>query len=135
MACPVCIWGDRRKLCREPAPFSIHRRGALPRALVVNHAANTTWFASTVAGGVGGRFIPEGAFGIDYALIAMFICLLIYQIKERIHLLTGVIAGLTAVGLALIIPGNSYVVIASVVAATVGVIIRRKVPGRCSDNG
>jgi len=100
---------------------------SLPRALVVNHAANLTWFISTVAGGIGGRFIPEGAFGIDYALIAMFICLLIYQIRELLHLLTAVIAGLTAVCLALIFPGNTYIVIASVAAATLGVILQRKV--------
>ena len=108
---------------------------SLNRALVVNHAANLTWFVSTVAGGIGGRFIPEGALGIDYALIAMFICLLIYQIRKRIHLLTAVIAGLTAVGLALMIPGNSYIVIASIAAATVGVIIQRKLMRRSSDNG
>jgi len=102
---------------------------------VVNHAANLTWFVSTVAGGIGGHFIPEGALGIDYALIAMFICLLIYQIKKLIHVLTAVIAGLTAVGLALIIPGNTYIVIASIVAATVGVIIQRKVIRNTSNNG
>ena len=105
----------------------------LSRALVVNHAANLTWFMSTVAGGIGGRFIPEGAFGIDYALIAMFICLLIYQIKHLIHLLTAAVAGLTAVGLALMIPGNTHIVIASVFAATMGVIIRRK-PTVCNRN-
>jgi 4-azaleucine resistance transporter AzlC len=103
------------------------RTWSLPRALVVNHAANLTWFISTVAGGIGGRFIPEGAFGIDYALIAMFICLLIYQIRKLIHLLTAVVAGLTAVGLAVVIPGNTYIVIASIAAATVGVMIQRKV--------
>ena len=109
------------------------RAWSLNRALVVNHAANLTWFISTVAGGIGGRFIPEGALGIDYALIAMFICLLIYQIRNRFHLLTAVIAGLTAVGLALMIPGNTYIVIASIAAATVGVIIQRKViPKSCN---
>ena len=111
------------------------RTWSLNRALVVNHAANLTWFVSTVAGGIGGRFIPEGALGIDYALIAMFICLLIYQIRKRIHLLTAVIAGLTAVGLALMIPGNTYIVIASIAAATVGVIIQRKLMRRSPDNG
>jgi len=89
-----------------------------------------TWFVSTVAGGIGGRFIPEGALGIDYALIAMFICLLIYQIRARIHLIAAGIAGITAVGLALWIPGNTYIVIASIVAATAGVILQRKLPGR-----
>jgi len=88
-----------------------------------------------LAGGIGGRFIPEGALGIDYALIAMFICLLIYQIRKLIHLLTAVMAGLTAVILALIIPGNTHIVIASIAAATVGVMIQRKVMRRNPDNG
>jgi 4-azaleucine resistance transporter AzlC len=108
---------------------------SLPKALVVNHAANIVWSISTVAGGIGGRFIPEGALGIDYALMAMFICLLIYQIRKLIHLLTAVIAGSTAVGLALLIPGNTYIVIASIVAATMGVIIQRKVKRSKLDNG
>jgi len=103
---------------------------SLPRALVVNHSANLTWFVSTVAGGIGGRFIPKGALGIDYALIAMFICLLIYQIRMPIHLLTAALAGGSAVGLALLIPGNTYIVIASIAAATVGVVIKRKGAGR-----
>lgn len=107
----------------------------LPRALVVNHAANLTWFISTVSGGIGGRFIPEGALGIDYALIAMFICLLIYQIRKSIHLLTAVIAGMTAVGLALLIPGNTYIVTASMAAATAGVVIQRKIMRRNPKNG
>jgi 4-azaleucine resistance transporter AzlC len=107
----------------------------LSRALVVNHAANLTWFVSTVAGGIGGRFIPEGALGIDYALVAMFICLLVYQIRKRIHLLTALIAGITAVGLSLLIPGNAYIVIASVAAATLGVVIQRKMMRPNSDDG
>ncbi len=107
----------------------------LPQALVVNQSANLTWFASTVTGGLGGRFIPEGALGIDYALIAMFICLLIYQIRKRIHLLTAAMAGLIAVGLALLLPGNSYIVIASMAAATAGVLIQRQWPGGDSVDG
>ena len=98
----------------------------LPRALVFEQDFEGVRLGG-LAGGIGGRFIPEGALGIDYALIAMFICLLIYQIRKRIHLLTAVIAGLTAVGLALLIPGNAYIVIASVVAATVGVVLQRQV--------
>ncbi|VEN75256.1 Branched-chain amino acid ABC transporter permease [Candidatus Desulfarcum epimagneticum] len=107
----------------------------LGRALAVNQSANLVWVISSVAGGVGGRFIPEGAFGIDYALIAMFICLLIYQIREWIHLFTAVIAGLTAVGLALVIPGSGYIVIASILAATAGVVAQRKIAGRETNNG
>ncbi len=93
----------------------------LNRALIVNHAANITWIISTVLGGIGGQFIPARAFGIDYALSAMFICLLIFQLKGRIYVITAIIAGALSVILSLVIPGNAYIVIASILAATLGV--------------
>jgi 4-azaleucine resistance transporter AzlC len=105
------------------------------RALVVNHSANLMWITSTVLGGIGGQFIPAGALGIDYALIAMFICLLIFQLKGRIHIFTALIAGLVAVVLAILIPGNAYVILASVIAATVGMVFKRRAQGgRFHDN-
>jgi 4-azaleucine resistance transporter AzlC len=96
------------------------------RALALNHWANLTWVASTVAGGFCGQFIPAGFLGIDYALIAMFICLLISQLKGRLYILTAVFAGGFAVLLALLIPGNAYIVLASMMAATIGVICKRR---------
>lgn len=95
------------------------------RALVLNHTSNLAWIGSTIAGGYGGQFIPSGAFGIDYALIAMFICLLILQIRGGLAILIAIISGVLAVLLSLLIPGNSYIVIASVIAATLGVILKR----------
>jgi branched chain amino acid efflux pump len=91
---------------------------SLNRALVVNHTSNLAWIVSSIIGGYSGRFIHQGAFGIDYALTAMFICLLIFQLKGRIYVLTAVIAGVVAVILSLIIPGSLYIVLASIIAAT-----------------
>ena len=95
------------------------------RALVVNHTSNIAWIGSTIAGGYGGQFIPAGAFGIDYALIAMFICLLVFQLRGRLYVIIAIIAGVLAVILSLLFPGNSYIVAASVIAATVGVLLRK----------
>jgi 4-azaleucine resistance transporter AzlC len=95
------------------------------RALVVNHVSNATWIASTVAGGYGGQFIPAGAFGIDYSLTAMFLCLLVFQLRDKMHILIAIISGVLAVFLSILIPGNSYIVAASVIAATVGVLFSR----------
>lgn len=100
------------------------------RALVVNQTANAAWILSTVLGGYGGEFIPAGSFGIDYALSAMFLALLVFQLRGRIYIMTGVAAGILAVILALLIPGNSYVVIASLIAATFGFWLRRYARGR-----
>jgi 4-azaleucine resistance transporter AzlC len=96
----------------------------LNQALVLNQTANLVWVCSTVAGGFSGALIPDGAFGIDYALIAMFICLLVFQLRGRIYIITAVMAGVFAVIFSLIIPGNLHVIIGSVVAATICVFIK-----------
>lgn len=95
------------------------------RALVLNHTSNLAWIISTVAGGFSGRFIPAGALGIDYALIAMFVCLLVFQLRGRLYVIVAIISGILAVALSLLLPGNAYIVAASVIAATLGVFLKK----------
>jgi len=94
------------------------------RALIVNHLANATWIIATVTGALVGQFVPQGAFGIDYALTGMFICLLVFQLQGRIYLLTGLLAAAISVTWSLIIPGDSYIVGASMTAATLGYFLK-----------
>ena len=95
-------------------------------ALVVNHVSNLAWIVSTVIGGCAGVLIPPGAFGIDYALIAMLLCLLAFQLRGRIYVFVGILSGVLAVVTSYLLPGNIYVVIAPVVAATAGLLIVRR---------
>ena len=99
----------------------------LDSALVTNFTANITWLITTVLGGFSGQFIPAHAFGIDYALVAMFICLLAFQLRGSIYVITAIIAGIIAVFLSMLIPGNSYIVIASMAAAAIGVVLKKRV--------
>jgi 4-azaleucine resistance transporter AzlC len=101
-------------------------------ALALNQTANLAWIVSTVVGGYGGQFIPAGDGGtlrqgvpIDYALPAMFICLLVFQIRGRLYLLVAALSGLLAVAFSLLFPGNAYIVMASTTAATIGLFLRR----------
>ncbi len=103
--------------------FRSDRWGIGP-ALALNHTANAVWVLSTAAGGYGGQFIPPGAFGIDFALTAMFICLLVLQLRDRRSVAAAAISGIAAVVLSVLIPGNLYIVLASVAAATAGLLIR-----------
>ncbi len=96
------------------------------RALVVNHVTNLSWIISTVTGNIGGQFIPAGAFGIDYALTAMFICLLVFQLRGMIYLLVSIISGILAVIVSLMIPGNGYILMASFIAASLGLYLRKR---------
>ncbi len=106
---------------------SLFREGAWDRyrALALNHAANLTWIAATVAGAFAGQFIAPGAFGIDYALIGMFLCLLVFQLRSRVHAATALLSGALALVLYLALPGNGYVVLGSVLGATGGFALRR----------
>lgn len=95
------------------------------RALALNQTANLTWFASTVAGAYAGQLVPPGALGIDYALHAMFLCLLVYQLRSRVHLATAVASGALATAWYLVVPGNGYVIVGSVVGASLGFALLR----------
>ncbi|MFO7783337.1 MAG: AzlC family ABC transporter permease [Thermodesulfobacteriota bacterium] len=98
-------------------------------ALAVNQSTCAVWVASTMAGAWAGRFIPEGAFGIDYALIAMFLCLLVFQLRARRHVVAACVAGGLAVVLSLVFSGNGYIIIATVAAATAVTFVNRRVKG------
>jgi 4-azaleucine resistance transporter AzlC len=95
------------------------------RALVVNQLSNAVWIISTVLGALMGQFIPNGSFGIDYALPGMFICLLVYQLQSRLFILTGILAAVISIIWYLVIPGDSYIMGASISAATLAFFIKR----------
>jgi len=96
------------------------------RALLVNHLANSVWIVATICGALVGQFVPQGALGIDYALTGMFICLLVFQLQGRIYIITGLLAAALSVAWYLLIPGDSYIVGASMSAATIGYLLKRR---------
>jgi 4-azaleucine resistance transporter AzlC len=96
------------------------------QALIVNHLANSVWIIATISGVLVGQFVPAGTFGIDYALVGMFICLLVLQMHSRLHIITSIIAAVAAVLWAWLIPGDSYIVGAAVCAATCGYLLQKR---------
>lgn len=98
------------------------------QALILNQLANCVWIGSTIAGAWAGQLIPAKAYGIDYALTAMFICLLIYQLRTRLHVLTAVLAGGLSVFIYLTVPGNAYIIVAAVSATTLTYLLKQRRP-------
>jgi 4-azaleucine resistance transporter AzlC len=96
------------------------------KALIVNHLANSVWIMATICGALVGQFVPQGALGIDYALTGMFICLLVFQLQGRLYVITGLLAATLSVVWYLLIPGDSYIVGASMSAATIGFLLKRR---------
>jgi 4-azaleucine resistance transporter AzlC len=96
------------------------------QALVVNQLSNAAWVGSTVLGGYTGQFIPAGALGSDYALMAMFLCLLAFQWRGPLYVFTAAMAGGLAVLLSLLAPHHVNSAIAAVVAASAGYLVKRR---------
>lgn len=94
-------------------------------ALTLNHAANATWVASTVLGVYLGHLVPPGAAGVDYALTAMFICLLAFQVRGPIFAFTAAVAAAVSLAAYLYLPGNAYIIVASCLAASAGLAAKR----------
>lgn len=95
------------------------------RALVVNQLTNATWIVATTLGALVGSLIPTGAFGIGFALPAMFIALLVYQLQSRIHAITAIIAVFVSTLYSIALPGDGHSITGAVIAATCGFLLKR----------
>jgi Predicted branched-chain amino acid permease (azaleucine resistance) len=96
----------------------------------LNVTAYLNWILATMAGAFLGQWItnPE-KFGLDFALSAMFIGLLVLQLIGRKKLARDLIvilcAVLIVVGFSTVTSGSVAIIIATVSAATIGVLIER----------
>ncbi|GAB6179969.1 AzlC family ABC transporter permease [Desulfotomaculum defluvii] len=86
--------------------------------------AHVAWISSTVLGAVLGNFIPDPQkYGLDFALPAMFIALLILQIKHKKMVAIIIISASLSIGIKLNMAGSWNVILATIISATIGVLI------------
>lgn len=96
------------------------------RAIIANQVANAVWIISTVAGSIVGQVVPVDGYGIEYALPAMFIALLVLQMEGMLHVMVALLAAVIAIGWKLAIPGDSYMIAATLLATTAGFFLKRQ---------
>lgn len=89
--------------------------------LGTNSALYATWALSTAAGVILGGYINNPlTWGLDFAMPATFLALLIPRLVSRISLLVFAVAMVVAVLGAAYLPGKWYIIIACVAASLVG---------------
>ena len=114
--------------------FAVHsayfrKQGVPPTAQLfgVNAAAHLAWISGTLLGAWLGAYLTFDidAYGVDYALPAMFIALLVMQIENVRHVIIALLAA--SLGLLFYLTGMSqlYIILATVIAATAGVFIKQ----------
>lgn len=87
----------------------------------INAISHSAWVLGTWLGLAASELIRDvRPLGLDYALPAMFLALLVAQIRSRTHLLVAALSGVLAVGLYAAGLKQWHVILATVVAATVG---------------
>lgn len=85
-----------------------------------------TWVISTVLGAAVGNLIPDPqVFGLQFALPAMFIGLLVMQMKDKMSVIIAIIAVILSLSIKIYFPGNWNVILASVITATIGVMMEK----------
>ena len=94
--------------------------------LGVNIFSHLSWTVNSAIGAAVGNLIPNiDRFGVNFALPAMFIALLIWQVKDRNTLWVAVISGLVSTVLTMFTRNSANIIAATVIAATIGVILCR----------
>jgi 4-azaleucine resistance transporter AzlC len=87
----------------------------------VNITAQSSWILGSLVGYLaGGQIADVRPVGLDYALPAMFIALLVPQLMKPVYLVMAVLSAILSVTLCLLGFSQSHVIAATVVASTVG---------------
>lgn len=97
----------------------------------LNITSHIGWIGSTFLGALSGALITNtDKIGLGFALPAMYTCLLVLVISKRTDLLVALIAAVLCLFTGYIWPGSMQnlfnIIIATVVAATIGVMINGK---------
>lgn len=84
------------------------------------------WTGGTLVGAAAGSTLGDPAgWGVDFAMPAMFVALLVGQLTGRRELIAGALSAVSALALSLVLPGQWPVVVAAIVAATVMTVAPR----------
>ena len=89
-------------------------------AMVVGLSNYLTWGLSTVVGGIIRSQLTINTVIMNYALIAMFICMMVQQFMSTEHMIAGIASVVLTVILMVILNHNIALVIASIVASFFG---------------
>ncbi len=113
--------------------FGVHstafQRGwqlSLPTLFVCNHTAHASWILGTILGAYCGGLIQDvKPLGLDYALTAMFLALLVPQCRSRLHVVVAAFSMLICVAFKVLGMTQWNVVSAAVIGACFGVLLMR----------
>jgi len=91
-------------------------------ALGVNAIALACWLVSNVIGFLAGNYLDLNKLGFDFALTAVLVALATLMIKNKVSLVVGICSGLLAVALYFAGLQKMSILLAAIIASTLGVV-------------
>lgn len=95
----------------------------------LNITAYSTWIVSCCVGAIAGKWVPDAEkWGLDYALVAMFVALLILNLinvgKGKVvrYIKLIVVLGVIYYALLYVVPSHVAVLLSTIIVATIGVM-------------
>ncbi len=83
-----------------------------------------SWVTGSLLGAVlGGSLTAASALGLEYVLYAMFIFLLVIQLTDSKMVLVALFAGFAALLGAKLLPGHWFIILATILGASLGVVM------------
>ena len=93
-----------------------------PEIIAINMTAQVSWILGSALGAMAGQLVSDvKPFALDYTLPAMFIALLVMQIKSKGEIIVALVAGVLCVGLVLMGVEQWSVILATLIGASLGV--------------
>lgn len=97
---------------------------ALSTIFVCNSLTHISWIGGCAIGAYCGNLVNDAKpLGLDYAITAMFIALLIPQCSSKLHLLTAIFTGCLSIALKTGGLGQWNVALATICGATLGLVL------------
>ena len=103
---------------------TVTKRFYVAQTFGINITSHISWISGGFLGAAFGSLFGDlEAFGLDYALPAMFVALLAPRLKIKPQLIVAIVAGLSSVLFVLSGMGQWNIILASIFAATVGLFL------------
>ena len=116
--------------------FNKEKRPPIGRIFTTNILAHLSWVVSSFLGAWTGTLLTDlEAWGLDYALPAMFISLLVLQIGSNKHLFIAVFSLVFSTFLYYYMGGHWYIILATVTGASIGAAMEGQgLPAKANDS-
>ena len=88
--------------------------------------SQVAWVGGSVAGAFFSPLAKSTEWGLPFALPALFICLLVLQIKNAHHFWVMVLAGIFSLLFKWALPGNWYILLTAILASGVGMLMEMR---------